>query len=145
MALAGCGFSPMLAPGTGGNALLGRVEVGAPADKDAFDLVDRLEQRLGRADAPAFRLTYAISTGVQGLGVTPEGATTRYNLDGRVTYVLLDLATDEAVSSGRVESFTSWSATGSTLSTLSAEEDARRRLMHILADQIVTRLLAAAP
>ncbi|MFC7702908.1 LPS assembly lipoprotein LptE [Plastorhodobacter daqingensis] len=143
--LSGCGFQPMLAPGSPGAALSGRVLVDAPTDRAAFDLVDRLEQRLGRAETPAYRLSYSINLREQGLGVTPEGATTRYNLDGSITYALREIGGDAIVASGRVESFTSWSATGSTLSTLGAEEDARQRLMQILADQIVTRLLAAAP
>ena len=43
-----------------------------------------------------------------------------------------------------MQSFTSYSATGSTVAGLAAEEDAALRLMHILADQIVTRLLATS-
>jgi LPS-assembly lipoprotein len=43
-----------------------------------------------------------------------------------------------------VDSFTSYSATGSTVAGLTAKEDAGRRLMVILADQIVARLMVAA-
>ena len=55
-----------------------------------------------------------------------------------------DRTTATRVTGGRVESFTSWSATGSTVAGLTAEEDARLRLMRILADQIVARLLATS-
>jgi LPS-assembly lipoprotein len=41
-----------------------------------------------------------------------------------------------------VKSFTAYSATGSTVAGLAAEEDAATRLMRILADQIVARLVA---
>jgi LPS-assembly lipoprotein len=44
---------------------------------------------------------------------------------------------------GVAQSFTAWSATGTTVAGLSAEEDAAYRLMRILADQIVTRLVAS--
>ena len=44
---------------------------------------------------------------------------------------------------GVAQSFTAWSATGSTVSGLAAEEDAAYRLMRILADQITTRLVAS--
>jgi LPS-assembly lipoprotein len=47
------------------------------------------------------------------------------------------------VAGGREESFASYSATGSTVAGLAAEEDAATRLMRILGDRIVTRLLAA--
>jgi LPS-assembly lipoprotein len=43
-----------------------------------------------------------------------------------------------------VEGFTSYAATGSTVAGLSAEEDASLRLMRILADQIVSRMLASS-
>ena len=55
-----------------------------------------------------------------------------------------DRTTATRVTGGRVESFTSWSATGSTVAGLTAEEDARLRLMRILADDIVARLLATS-
>jgi LPS-assembly lipoprotein len=45
------------------------------------------------------------------------------------------------VTSGSVDNFTGYSATGTTVATLAAERDAQERLMTILADQIVTRLL----
>ncbi|WP_330449555.1 hypothetical protein FLP41_04955 [Paracoccus marcusii] len=48
------------------------------------------------------------------------------------------------ITQGRVSSFTSYSTTGTTISTLAAEGDARERLALMLADQVVTRLLAAA-
>ncbi|MBL3565900.1 hypothetical protein JMM59_12930, partial [Rhodovulum sulfidophilum] len=48
------------------------------------------------------------------------------------------------VQSGEVDSFTAYSATGSTVATRTAERDAYRRLMVILADEMVTRLLAGS-
>ena len=51
---------------------------------------------------------------------------------------------DAVLLAGKVSSFTSWSASGSVVATSSAEDDAHRRLMRMLADQIVTRLLAQA-
>jgi LPS-assembly lipoprotein len=41
-----------------------------------------------------------------------------------------------------VRNFTSWSATGSTVAGIAAEEAAAARLMQILADDIITRLIA---
>ncbi len=79
-----------------------------------------------------------------GVGITPDNAITRYNLNGAIDWTLTDRTTATRVTGGRVESFTSWSATGSTVAGLTAEEDARLRLMRILADQIVARLLATS-
>jgi LPS-assembly lipoprotein len=51
-------------------------------------------------------------------------------------------ATGATVASGRVQSFTAYAATGSTVAGLAAEEDAGLRLMRLLADQVVARLIA---
>ena len=45
---------------------------------------------------------------------------------------------------GTVSNFTSYSATGSTVAGLAARQDAARRLMVVLADQVVARMLAAS-
>jgi len=142
--LAGCGFTPVY--GTGGPAreLLNRVRIEDPADKNAFDLVERLEERLGRPQNVAFRLSYGITTRSKGLGITPDNATTRYNIDGTATYLLSDAETGTPLAQGEVTTFVSYSASGSTVATDAAEEDAYERLMRLLADQIVNELIASS-
>ncbi len=144
MPVAGCGFAP--AYGTGGAAagLQGRIRVDDPSDKNGFDLVQRLEERLSRPEAPRYALSHSITTQAIGVGITPEGAITRYNLTGSVTWGLTDTTTGVRLTGGKVNSFTSYSATGSTVAGLAAEQDAALRLMRILADQIVTRLIATS-
>lgn len=143
-ALAGCGFAPAYAPGGAGSALRGAVALADPKDRDGFDFFARLEDRLGRATAPRFRLDWSVQADPVGAGITPTGAITRYTLKGQARFALTAEG-GATVSSGTVESFTSWSTSGSTVATLTAEQDARRRLMVILADQVVARLIAAAP
>ncbi len=144
LALAGCGFSPAYAPGGPAERLWGAVRADDPSDRQGFELVERLEERLGRPEAARFDLTYRIATDIDSVGITGENSITRYNLNGRVDFSLKDHASGQVVTSGRARSFTSWSATGSTVATLSAEEDASSRLMRILADEIVTHLLATS-
>ncbi len=144
LALAGCGFTPAYAPGGPAAGLQGAVRIDDPTDKNAFDLVERLEERLGRPEAAPYRLGYAITTEPIGVGISPENAITRYNLTGSVEWSLTDAA-GVRITGGRVDNFTSYSATGSTVAGLAAEEDAAFRLMRILADQIVIRLIATAP
>lgn len=144
-ALPACGFTPAYGPGGGMAALSGRIALPEPRDKASFDLVARLEDRLGRAEAPLFRLETNLRLRALGLALTPEGAVTRYNLLGGVDWRLLEAATGVERAAGRAESFTSFSTTSTTIAGLSAQEDAQTRLMRILADQIVTRLMAEAP
>ena len=80
----------------------------------------------------------------QELGVTPDQIITRFNVRGRAEFTLVDTVTGGIATSGEVATFTSYSATGTPFATLSAQRDARDRLMTILADQIVSRLLATA-
>lgn len=143
--LAACGFSPAYAPGGAAHALREAVVLAEPKDRDGFDFANRLEDRLGRASAPRFRLDWSVDADPVGAGLTPSGAITRYTLTGRARYALVRLEGGQTVASGSADSFTSWSTSGSTVATLTAEQDAHRRLMIILADQVAARLIAAAP
>lgn len=143
LALAACGFTPVYAPGGTGAVLQNRVRVDDPSTRDSYLLVRELEERLGRAATPAYGLGLTITTTEQGLAIDRAGNTRRFNRLGRVDYALRDLTTGTVVTSGTVENFVGYSATGSTVATLAAETDAQERLMTILADQITTRLQAA--
>lgn len=143
LAVAACGFSPVYGPGGTGTALQNAVSIAAPEDRSSYLLVRRLEERLGRTASPRFGLSLTLDTREEELGIDPDGNIDRFNLVGVAGYVLNDLDTGAEIGSGTVNSFTGYSATGSTVVTLAAERDARERLMVILADQIVARLLAA--
>ena len=141
--LAGCGLSPVYGPGGGGSRLFGRVRPRDPATPIDFAFNRRLAERLGPEEAAVYDLDYRISAGVVAQAITPDEVTTRYSLNGTADFALT--GPDGAVIvQGRVSSFTSYSTTGTTISTLAAEGDARERLALMLADQVVTRLLAAA-
>jgi LPS-assembly lipoprotein len=144
LALAACGFAPTLAPGSAATGLQGRIRVADPTDKNGFDFLQRMDERLGRASDAAYDLAYVITTKSSGVGITPEGTIQRYNLTGSIDWTLTSRADGARITGGRVGSFTSYSATGSTVAGLAAEEDAALRLMRILADQIVLRLQSTA-
>jgi LPS-assembly lipoprotein len=142
--LAACGFAPAYGPGGSAGKLTETIWVQDPTDKNAFDLVERLEERLGRPETIRYDLAYTITTESVGVGITGDNKITRYNLKGVVDYALTERASGARVTGGRAQSFTAYSATGSTVAGLAAEEDAALRLMRILADQIVSRLIAAS-
>ncbi|WP_102109113.1 LPS assembly lipoprotein LptE [Oceaniglobus roseus] len=154
-ALAGCGFSPAYGPGGAAEGLRGSIEVDAPSDEDGYRLVRRLEERLGRPAGAQYRLSASLALGEDGLGITPDQEITRYRLSGELTWALRRLSDDVTVSNGLVRNFTEYSApvfgaagapvAGNTVSVLTARRDARERLMVILADQLVSRLIATAP
>lgn len=140
--LAACGFEPAFGPKGAASGLMGQVAFIEPRSRDAFDLVGRLQERLGRATNPRWRLGFKMTLSQEGLGITSDNVTTRYDLLGKVDWTMTDLATDKVVASGSTESFTAYSASGTVVSTATSERDAHQRLMRILADQIVTDLIA---
>jgi len=141
VALGACGFQPAYGPKGGAQALRGRVLFADPGNENDFALLRRLEERLGRPEAPLYRLSYRLSVTEEGLAITPAQETTRYNVLGKADFSLTEIATGRVVLSGAVDNFTSYSATGTTVSTQTAKRDSYARLMVILADRIVGRLL----
>lgn len=123
--------------------MFGKVRPRDPKTYQDFAFNQRLSERLGPDGAALYDLDYLISIGVVPQAITPDEVTTRYSLNGTADFALKD-ASGRVLAQGRVSSFTSYSTTGTTISTLSAEGDARARLSRMLADQVVTRLLAAS-
>lgn len=144
-ALGACGFTPAYGPGGAGTRLRGAVRLPDPSDADAFALNMRLSERLGPEVTPRYDLAYTLRVAVLGQAITPEQVTTRFALNGTVQFTLTDRASGTRITKGAVNAFTSYSATGTTIATTAAESDARQRLMRMLADQLVTRLLGTVP
>lgn len=145
LALGACGFTPVYGPGGAAQGLQGSIEVEAPTDEAGYELVKRLEQRLGQPEGARYRLGYTIETREQGSGITASAETQRSQVFGTVTFTLTEIATGQVVQSGTVTSFTSYSQQGTTVSTASGKRDAYRRLMVMLADLLTARLIADAP
>lgn len=141
LAVAGCGFTPAYQTGGVGTKLQGAVALPDPDTVEEYALNGFLTQRLGQASSPRFKLEYQVQIAVVDQAITSKQVTTRYSLNGTVRFRLIETASGNVASQGAVSAFTSYSATGSTIATSSAQTDARLRLMNMLADQLVTRLL----
>lgn len=156
LALPACGFEPVYGPGGSAAGLSGEIAVDPPRDRPGYVLVRSLEERLGTAGpSPAYRLAADLDLEQEGFGITPERDTTRIRVAGRLDYRLIEAATNTVVQSGTLTNFTAYSApvfrpggssiAGNPVTIRAAEENAIERLMVILSDQLVTRLLATAP
>ena len=143
-ALAACGFEPVYGPGGGGAALRGAIRATEPDTDLTFAFVRQLEERIGRPESPRYDLDYTIETVTDSLAIDGSNNITRFNIEGALVWRLVPVGATVPVLSGREAAFTAYSATGSTISTLESERDATRRLAVILADKVVTRLLAEA-
>ena len=142
--LAGCGFAPVYAPGGTGQALRGQVLVAAPDTRLGFELVARLEERLGLPQAETYRLDYVIETSESDLAITGTNDITRINIQGSVRFTLVETMSGAERLSGTVSTFTAYSTTSTAVATAAARRDAEDRLMHALADQVMSRLLASS-
>ena len=154
--LAGCGFTPAFGPESDARMLRNAVVFQEPADLNGFDLVTQLERRLGVASTSLYRLNYSLQVSRKTVGINAEQEINRYNINGTANYTLIDAESGETLTAGSVSSFTGYTSgatdatvspplTNASISTLAARRDANSRLMVILADQIVTTLVATAP
>ncbi len=143
--LSACGFAPTLAPGGAAAGLRGRIRADDPDGPDDFAFVERFEERLGRPEAPPrYALSFDIDVTTDDIATVRGEGATRGTAIGRVRYAVRQLDDDDTVHEGRAESFTGWSRTEEALAERFAREDARARLMRILADRIATDLTATA-
>ncbi|WP_170329510.1 LPS assembly lipoprotein LptE [Ruegeria arenilitoris] len=145
LALAACGFEPVYAPGGSGAALNGQVAVSAPNSVDSYMLVQNLEQRLGRSatSGSEYKLDVSVRTVLRSAAITTSNETNRYTIEGSANYALRSNSTGQTIASGTVNNFVGYSASGSTVSTLADERNAKERLMVILSDQIIAELYTA--
>jgi LPS-assembly lipoprotein len=143
LVLMACGFSPVYGPGGAGTKLRGQVLVQEPSTQAGYLLTRHLETRLGRSGSAArYALDLEIALEEDGLAINTSGDITRFNLTGNVAYALRDSAAGSVLATGQVQNFTAYSAAGTTVATLAAEQDAVDRLMVTLGDQITARLFA---
>ena len=144
LAFAACGFEPALAPGGSESVLRGQIRPRDPKERNEFLFGKRFEERLGQASGAAYTMDFQIATKSIGLAITQGQEITRFNLTGTLTFQVKDAATGIVLTDGQVENFTSYSATGTTVASLTSERAAAERLIAILTDQAITRLTATS-
>ena len=144
LALTACGFTPVYGTNSNASVLLNSVLVQEPKNREGYSLTKQIEKRLGRATDPRFNLGVSVTTSEAALNVDSTGNINRYNVLGLIEYTLRDTQTGQIAASGRVDSFTGYSASGTTVSAQAAKEDAQERLMIILADLLISNLIATS-
>lgn len=141
--LAGCGFAPVYGTNGAGGALRGRIAYRAPNTPEGFRLRTRLEDRLGRVEQGDYLLTVQMEISEVVVVISSAQDINRFNLPGKATWTLTEPGNDTPLAQGVAETFTAYSAFGTTVATREAQVDARDRLAIALADMIVTDLIAA--
>lgn len=142
LALTACGFVPAFGPGGVAGGLRNTVQIVAPDTVAGFALRIAIEDKLGQATTPLYTLDLTLQETTEAAAITVAGDTTRFDVRGSVDWTLGSDAGGQ-IGSGTVRSFTSYSATGSTVATQAAAADARTRLSQTLASLVVDELILA--
>ncbi|QHQ36611.1 LPS assembly lipoprotein LptE [Algicella marina] len=144
LALPGCGFEPLYGKGSAAARLQNSIAVAPLEGRFGFEMRQRLETRLGRAETPRYFLRIEPEISSEGQAIRSDNTITRVSVTGRAAFTLFDYASEVPVFSDSVRNFTAYSTTASAFATDITSQDAERRLAVSLADQIVLRLAASA-
>ena len=142
--LAGCGFTPVFGADGAARTLRGRIAYRAPNTPEGFRLRTRLEDRLGRVERGDYLLTVQLEIEEDAIVISSAQDINRFNLPGKATWTLTEPGNDTPLASGIAQTFTAYSAFGTTVATREAQDDARDRLAVALADLIVTDIIVAS-
>ncbi len=132
--LSACGFTPVYAPGSQVGAALSDIQLEAPQNEQSYLFAREMEDRIGRATNASKLLRYTVT--IRGEGI--ESDTERRRFVGAATYQLIDKQTLAVVEEGAVDTFTGYSVSDGLFIT--ARQDAIKRLIVILADQMTREL-----
>ena len=145
LGLAACGFEPIYGVDKPANKIMGKIDIEVSNGRNAFELRDRLIERLGALESePTYLLKYISSIKSKNLTISNDNDVTRYTLQGETKFDLIDLASKKVIYTNTIVSNTAYSATAGTYPTAVAERDANVRLSRDMADKIVTLLLITA-
>lgn len=149
LALSGCGYRPVYGEQSaavsseGARASLGSVKVVGIADRRGQllrnYLMDRMTPR-GEPAAPRYLLSVTTSEGRRITSTRPDGTGTRADLVVAARFTLRDATSDLIVFSDRSESTATYNLLTARYATVSSEDEARRRAMELLADQIALQV-----
>ena len=136
MGLSSCGFTPVYGESSSARETLENVMLEDPVSRTEQIFLKAVEQRLPRPVNPKYQVKYRIELSYQGLDVI--GAS-RVQVFGRVVSELVDLNTLAVKFGFTVDGFTGYSTTREFEEV--QRKDAEARLLQILADQFITRLM----
>ena len=147
LGLAACGFEPLYGNrGGGGPAAtpemaqitIGRID-GRPGQQLRNELRDRLAPT-GLPRSPRWRLDVVLRETTSDLVILRDATATFAKYVGDAQWVLVDLQSDAPATRGRSRRIASYSISSSEFASLQAEEDARRRVVTEIAEDIRLRL-----
>lgn len=145
LVLAACGYKPLYERTDSGAVGddLAMVQVDVIRDRTGQQLHNVLRDRInptGRPASPRYALEVELTESREALAIRKDETATRYNLNQSAQFALRDLETSRVVLSGTSEAATSYNVLTNDFSNISAENDARRRGVREIGENLRTRL-----
>lgn len=145
--LAACGFQPLYGDRTSGGPVatpeMAQIAIPPIPDRAGQLLRNELRDRLtptGLPDKPRWRLDVSLKETKTDLVILRDATATFAKYVGEAKWVLVDLASNAPATRGRATRRASYSISSSEFASLQAEEDARRRVVTEIAEDIRLRL-----
>ncbi len=145
--LAACGFEPLYGNRSGGGAAalpeMAQISIPPIADRAGQLLRNELRDRLtptGLTAQPRWRLDVTLKETTTDLVILRDATATFAKYVGDAQWVLTDLSSNAPATRGRIRRVASYSISSSEFASLQAEEDARRRVVTAIAEDIRLRL-----
>ena len=135
MLLGSCGFTPAYGEKSEARAVLERIRLENPRDRNEYRFLKAVEARIPQSADPLYEVRYRVRARDRGV---PVRGVPRRQLHGDVRYHVVDLSSGKRVLTDEIETFTSYTDEGDL--RIPQKLDAEERLMQILADQFVTRM-----
>jgi LPS-assembly lipoprotein len=143
LAMSGCGFEPMHGQRSGASsAALSSIDIQLIADRSGQILRNELLQQMQpRGPARArYSLAVTLTESLTNLGIRKDEVATRANLALSASFTITELGGAKRIFSGSARSVNSYNILTSDFATLSARDDARRRGVNQLAQEIRKRV-----
>lgn len=141
--LAGC-FRPMLAEDGSAAALRGKIALPQTSDRFSYYLHDRLEERLGKPEAPEYRLEVRTALTESGLLVAQDNTITRIRVQAVADFELYRDGVSEPVLKDRIVTESGYDSTTTLYASRTTQQDIERRLANDLGERIARRIQAQA-
>lgn len=144
VALSGC-FRPMLAETGEAAQLRGRIDLPPINGRNGYYLNQVLVSRLGRPQAPDYRLEVRLSFRERGLAIEPDGSVTRRTIIAIAVWRLFRDGTRKPVLNGQELSQSGFNSDDDLYSVRVTRRDIERRLARELGERIARQVLARTP
>lgn len=146
IALTACGYKPLYQEGDPAKSITNNIEELSQVRIDPIDdrlgqiMRNRLLDILGTSATENYRLSIQLSEQIEGYGFRQDGAVTQEQVLVTANVRLYNLADNVLVYSTVLEDRTSFDVALSDFATVTQREDAKRRLVVELANQLHRRL-----